>query len=245
MRKGNCNRLLEGSHESFYWLGFLLADAHFDNGKRLTISIQDRDDNHLKKLSIFLGDVPMSKDNRYNQNKLSIMHTDVISEICEKYSIIGNKTEFPVDISMLSEEQLLCLSIGFIDGDGSIGFQFKRKDVSIRIKCHSSWIDNLKLMYPQAKIKINNQGYSTANISNSIHVKELKKAAIKYDLPFMERKWDKIDLNFISKQEKSKSNYKEIEKLLTVGKSIMQISDVLSMKYRTVYMAIRRSKINL
>jgi DNA-binding CsgD family transcriptional regulator len=61
----------------------------------------------------------------------------------------------------------------------------------------------------------------------------------------MERKWDKIDLNFISKQEKSKSNYKEIEKLLTVGKSIMQISDVLSMKYRTVYMAIRRSKINL
>lgn len=242
MRNGNCVNLLSKSHESFYWLGFLFADAHFSNSNRLNIAIHNKDIDHLIKLSNFLGGVKVSKVKNHDHSKISIMHSDVIKNLCEEYSISSNKTEFPVNLSKLSLVELFCIFVGFIDGDGSIGFQYKRKDIIIRIQCHSSWIENLKLMYPQAKIKINKQGYSLMTISNSSHIKEIKRRAIELNLPILSRKWDKIDLDFVSKYEKAKINHEKIEKLLEEGKSILDISKILSIKYTTIYMSIKRKK---
>ena len=244
MRNGNCYNLLSKSKESLYWLGFLLADGHFDNSNRLSIALHNKDIDHLRKLSRFLGGTKISKIKKHDHSKISIMHTEVISTLCEQYNIRSNKTIFPIDLSKLSSEELFCVSIGFIDGDGSIGFQYNRNDCIIRIQCHSSWIENLKLMYPQAKIKINTRGYSLVAISNSTHIKELKKRALEYNLPILKRKWDKIDLDFISRGERAKINYEQIEKLLNEGNSIMDISKTLSMKYTTVYMSIKRKNKN-
>ena len=44
--------------------------------------------------------------------------------------------------------------------------------------------------------------------NNTIEVKEWKRFVLKHELPVLTRKWDKIDLNYVSIQEKAKERTK-------------------------------------
>lgn len=55
-------------------------------------------------------------------------------------------------------------------------------------------------MYPN-KAKINREGYAEACISGFSDVKKLKKFGIENQLPLLERKWDKIDLEYMTRTE--------------------------------------------
>ena len=48
--KNNIKILLEENLESYYWIGFILADGHIDGNKRLQITLKSIDYEHLKKL---------------------------------------------------------------------------------------------------------------------------------------------------------------------------------------------------
>jgi len=53
--------------------------------------------------------------------------------------------------------------------------------------------------------------------------------------PLLKRKWDKIDLKFVSKREKSDLRCKKVKKLYEAGLSIKDISQKLNLKYMRVF----------
>jgi len=180
-----------------------MADGHFSEN-RVTLSINKKDINHLKKLSSYLS------INHINQNKhgvvtISFMDSFLIPQLKQKFNIKNRKTYEPCYISNIKNDNLFfSLMIGFIDGDGHITYQYKRKDHIIIIKCHSSWIDNFNIFsnklenilnIKMAKAYINKYGYVVLNIANNKAIKYLKNKSQELNLPVLNRKWDVINLD--------------------------------------------------
>jgi len=212
-RSSNVKNLISGSLIGFYWVGFILADGYIQDNNRLYVTLSSKDKDHLNKLALFLninlrtGRAKVN-DKIFDTATISCKDVDNIPVLCNIFNIDSNKSENPPDFNsyVFTEEQLLALIIGFIDGDGSITKMHKRKDFNLRIKCHSSWVDNLyfieQTIYNYCKLpnkqpsltKINNQGYASLCISNNEIIKKLKIFTIEKSLPILERKWDKIIL---------------------------------------------------
>lgn len=248
--KHKLSKLLDDSHESFYWLGFILADGHLSNSNRLHLTLSLKDKDHLIKLRNFVGEGNILEgSNTLNSKKypnisLNIMDKRTISVLKCKYKISSNKTISPPDLSSLSKDQLFCVMIGFIDGDGCIRYQTGRKDCHLSVKCHSSWQDTLSYLF-EKQCRINNAGYAYLCITDNTLLREIKRKAIEFKLPYLERKWNIIDTT-------KTSRYITAEQRLNSTLSMMdekQISlnmacKLLGFKYHTVYNLYRRRKLN-
>lgn len=214
-RESKLSILLDNSLISNYWIGFILADGHISDNIRLHINLSKVDENHLKKFADYIkcyNVYNFSINTGYKLDaeycKLSAQNKEIIPKLCEIYQIQSNKTENPPEFKKytLSNEQLLSLIIGFIDGDGNIQKLQNRKYCNLRIKNHISWINNLKFIenkvyeiFPTAKnsdslTKENNEGYASLIISNYQIIKQIKQFALDNQLPILERKWDKVIL---------------------------------------------------
>ena len=209
MKISNLSALLQEDHTAYYWIGFILADGSIVNN-RIKMKLAKKDQHHVEKFADFVG----YDGNREKLSEISLMNSLVVPEICKKFDIKRAKTYNPPSLSV-SSRFILSLIIGFIDGDGNIGFQYKRHDCSIRIKCHSSWIGVLQYFLDQleticgvklSKAKINKQGYAQLVIANNQVVKKLKQNALHNNLPTLSRKWDKIDVDFVNRTETKKVN---------------------------------------
>lgn len=210
-RNGDASFLLDETNESFYWIGFILADGTLDKRSRLTIILSEKDKQHLDKLSHKFGiscKNMKSKlgDKEYAQVKLSIMHTEIFKTLIQKFNIRCDKTHNPPNVKVFdhfTDGQLFSLFVGFIDGDGNIGKKYQRNDFQIRIKCHSSWIDFIKYFNNKlsinAPIKINKQGYCLYQITDYKVCKDIKNRMIQLNIPYLKRKWNIINLNYCGK----------------------------------------------
>ncbi len=196
MKKGNCSVLLNEDNLTYYWIGFILADGHIGKGVRLKVALSNKDKDHIIKLQNFLSVETLREYPTYSE--FSIMDTFSIRKFCKKFKIEQNKTEKACDISQVKGDLLKSLFIGFIDGDGYIGKQYKREDCCLFIKCHSAWLGNLNIFAKEYLGKesayINKAGYANLNIGNNKILKELKQFAIINKLPVLERKWKNINL---------------------------------------------------
>lgn len=203
-RAANLSLLLEDSYESFYWVGFIMADGCFHDN-RLTITLSIKDKYHLQKFADFIEySIPLIDTDAKTSFKSK--NVDASPLICKKFDLKPAKTynppktikNFPIDLQY-------CLLAGFIDGDGNIQNQSGgRKDYSLRIKNHSSWINILtefnELIDGTSDFtEIKNSGYAQLTISNTDILKEFRKKIESYNLPLMRRKWDKIDYNYQSR----------------------------------------------
>ena len=210
-RIGDASFLLDGTNESFYWIGFIFADGTISNNNRLTITISRKDKCHLEKLAVKLGvecvdTVSILNEKEYKQVRVTLMHTDIFNKLAMLYDIKTDKTHYPPNLtvfSKLNRDQILSLFIGFIDGDGSIGLKHKRNDFNIRIKNHSSWLPFFECfdqkLNIKSSVKINKEGYALMDISNYNTCKEIKLNMIKLGLPYLKRKWNIIDDNYFGK----------------------------------------------
>lgn len=199
--------LNDNSHNSLYWIGFILADGHINNNKRLVITTSIKDKDHIFKFGDYVkcNNITINEKIKYPQISIKMQDSINIPKICEKYNINSNKTKNPPNIRnyKLDDDQFLSLFIGFIDGDGSICYISYRKTCSIRIKIDSSWLDNLKYFEDRLYIinyqprkntlsKIRNHGYAELTITNQKMINFLKQQSIDLKLPILNRKWDKI-----------------------------------------------------
>ena len=146
----------------------------------------------------------------------------------------------------MDKDKLKSLIIGFIDGDGRISNQVNRKDFFLSIKCDKSWLNVLKIFNVEIddadRTIINNYGYAKFCVSNTSKLKKLKQFAINNNLPILNRKWNIIDLNYVSRGELYKKRREDIKKLVLEGKSPKEISKMLDINYHTVYGIIKRNK---
>lgn len=237
--------LLKDSPESLYWMGFLLADGHFSKTNRLELSIATKDKNHLEKFADFL-EYKVSPRKCRGSYCVSVMSNDYVSAIKEKYNLHTNKTYNPPNLTVfenLSDELIISLIIGFIDGDGYICKRPNEKTNLICIACHSSWLETLNYFLfrisklTNIKIKngiIDNEGYAKITITNFTNIKYLKTKAIEYNLPVLQRKWDTIDLNYISRLENALITEFKVQNMIKEGLKSKQICSELNIGRATV-----------
>lgn len=219
-RKCDLSLLLTETPEAYYWIGFLLADAHFQDG-RIYLNLALKDKEQILKFGEFIkwtGKIINCKNAFIG---MCPKHTEVVEELCEKFDIKHNKTYNPPKTILNKEKELLVyLLIGFIDGDGNIEHQYKRKDCFIRIKVHKSWEKIMEefcqiIEYDTKHVRINKQGYCELYISDSKIVTRLKK--LSKNVPALKRKWDKIDETYVSRITTSKIIREKIIKMLNEG----------------------------
>lgn len=229
-RVANLSVLLNETPESYYWVGFLLADGHFQDG-RITLGISSKDKQHLDKFCEYINYTGKIREDKHGNGAyyVAAMDVDVVDQICKKFDIQHDKTYNPPKTILQKNQNLTyALFAGFIDGDGNISNFSKRKDFFLRIKNHSSWEHILnefgELLIEPKKCKINSAGYAELNITNTLVEKKLKEKFLSLNLPLLSRKWDKIDLRYKSKYEKNKEVKEKIEKLLSEKKPVAQIA---------------------
>ncbi len=219
-RKCDLSSLLDETPEAYYWIGFLLADGHFENG-RIKFHLALKDSDQVKKFANFIKWSGNFDDRGELGIGVAAKHTEIVEELCKKFDIKHNKTYNPPKTIMNHDKELLkYLVIGFIDGDGNIEKQYKRNYCFIRIKTHNSWENILKefcevVGYDENHVRRNKQGYSELCVSDSTILTELKKKTV--NLPVLKRKWDKIDETFVSKYTTSKILKKKIINMLNDG----------------------------
>jgi len=252
-RNSNMNILMCDKLESFYWIGFILADGHITNNERIKIELSIRDKKHLQKFVDYVecNDI-IVKDFMCST---SLQNKEVCIKLCEKFNIKSNKTYQPMDLNTYSfnKELLFSLIIGFIDGDGSIHKIYKREDSNLRIHLHKNWLNNLIFIenflydyfnYNKDKVlsKVGNDGYSLLTISDNTLLKKIKKECIKLNLPTMSRKWNNIDENRLTRSEKFDDIRNDVIKMYCNNVTPIDIISKLKLKRGVVYKYIREYK---
>lgn len=199
--------LLDDTPESYYWMGFILADGHISEDNRLVVTLHKKDRNHLRKLANYIqAEHKERAGNSETKVSLAVKNQKILPLIKEKFDINNCKTYNPPSALFYENADarlLACLLCGFIDGDGHIKKQTNRQDVVIDIKIHGSWLDWLNVLHqrlhnqflelPIASPKLNKRGYAYWAIANRVVVNYLKQITADNNLPVLERKWSRIE----------------------------------------------------
>lgn len=181
---------------SSYWWGFIMADGHISSND-LILSIHNCDIKHLEKLSNHLK----TKIHINKKNMVTIRTGN--KKFCEKWLNILNIKDIPKTYSGIDynifKPYFTEFIIGFIDGDGHIRYDKKHKSCTIEL--HSSWYGMMVYFseYLENKYSIKSKVIYTKNgkyvrfyTQNKDNMLKLK--SLVSNLPFLERKWDKIIL---------------------------------------------------
>lgn len=261
-RIGSVEPLLTNTPKAFYWMGFIFADGSVINNKtRLSISLANKDHEHLIKLALYLStNTKVYIEDGWKKHqpfcKIRIQDKERIPKLCEKFNIKPNKTYNPPTLNITDDKFFISFLCGFIDGDGCITINKNRKNcISISIKVHGSWLDTLKYferrVYESLNIKeynktnrthLNKNGFAVLRLSDNTLIRQLKLHALKFKLPIMNRKWDKINTNLTSKYETARQRTEAVQKMLDIGMYPAQISYKLQLKLTTTYAIIRKIK---
>jgi len=201
--KGELSVLLGDSNETYYWLGFLVADGHFQERGLLSVTLAAKDLHHLEKLAAFLK-ITNIKTRRSSAVSIGALDKYIINLVCKKLGIDHNKTKHPMSIEALqamTDDHFYSFLIGFLDGDGCIGFQTGRADVNIRISCYGTWMPvlqyfgqrlNQRLGIHSPLAKLNKRGFASVQWTNNTIARFLKHEIFTLNLPALSRKWDKV-----------------------------------------------------
>lgn len=207
-RKGNLSKLLDGTMESYYWLGFYVADGYIAKNGHFMLSQAEKDRYSVERLAEFLEtsvyDMPESKTgfaNSQKQFRVSVCDKGVGKQIRDMFGIKdGEKktyTEISLDWMSVGDPRNVAFLIGFIDGDGCIA------KTGITLQCHKSYMSVFKALiqkidnpnftsgriYLQHKVPQNDE-YSTYNIYSQPK-RNLYQFAKEQNLPYSLRKWER------------------------------------------------------
>lgn len=256
--------LLKDTCETYYWIGFLLADGTFyEKRKAISLCLAKKDFSHLLSFRKYVESSCKITKRKYNQKsfdsvnselyQIYISYKNVVTDIINKFGILSRKTYNPPNLPEIYNDDLfISLLIGFIDGDGNI-CKVGNSYSEIRLKIHKSWDNLLKQfkhrLYELLNLNHTNGWYSlnryyVCSISNSIATKFLKSKAIEFNLPILKRKWDIIDLSFISSKEQAQHKRHIIATCLEKGKTRKEISNIVGLEYSRVCKIVKQLQKN-
>lgn len=202
VRVNSLDKLIEDeSLQTFYWVGFLLADGSFYNYSEFEFGLKDDDKNVLEEFGKYIelkGAIKYREST--NSNRIYFSNSISIPKFMEKYGFNFNKTYNPTNFSILSSysiDQITALLIGIIDGDGCISDNGSKYTNAINITAHKSWKSFYEELLSFLSIPIHIKEYENKNtISIGIYKRELctalKQFIIDNNLFYLKRKWDKI-----------------------------------------------------
>lgn len=190
----NLDKLLLEDLISLYWIGFILADGSFSY-YRFELGLNDKDLHHLIKFAKYINyDVDkILNNNKTNSHRLYFSNRFSIPLVMEKWDIHYRKTYNPCNFSYfshLSDEQLLSVLCGIIDGDGHMD----KNGSLLTITSHINWenfYDQLFSRFPYKVTKRFNKNILTYNLLKDWRA-ILKQYIQNHNLPILERKWNRL-----------------------------------------------------
>lgn len=256
MSSGNLQFLLNENTVKYYWLGLLLADGHFSKGRcHFGLAWKDRKQVYkfakLTKSGVRIKKIKLRGYNKtYKFCEIIISDKEIVDLLKKRFSIHDRKTYNPPDLSSVVEDNyIVSLFAGYVDGDGCISNVAKNKRFcNLKIQLHSSWLDilwwfrnNLSRIIDENLPDpfIDNAGYANWSIRSHPHLKKIKQKIVDLKLPILKRKWDKIDLNLINRDEQIEINHIKSRKLFKQGLNISRISIKLGLSMGSVLYAIK------
>lgn len=219
----NLSPLLESNSESYYWIGFIMADGWIDfKRKALFLCSAAKDLDHLRRFAEFIHareyyeptntKHPGFDSSNKEMYRVRGQHPAVVTQLIERFSLVPKKTYNPPDISYVlnsSDDLFLAFLAGFIDGDGSIISVPSCASLTLRLQNHLSWKSILELLENRLYV-ITGDKRSTAKMKGTCLtkikgntallsigrysvLKSLHDRVIALNLPLLKRKWDKIE----------------------------------------------------
>lgn len=193
---------------SAYWNGFIFADGSYGglHGNRLCIGLSSVDSSHLERFASWVGHGSVRTSADRASVKYGVVDHITIPELRRKFDLRPAKTYNPPGHLPYCDRTLLrSWLVGFIDGDGYLRKQTGRKTSFLQVTSHMSWMDFLRslsdeLHFGYCKTRINGvPGAEYASLNSAAHneIVALKRFAIRHSLPFLERKWSKVDENLV------------------------------------------------
>ena len=197
----------------------MLADGTFHKqGNTLRLDQSVADLSHLEKFRDYLqctNAIGLSSKQCKHVISTTAHFTAInavtIPELVKQFDIRNNKTYFPPNMRNYNttDDQMLALIIGFIDGDGYIKLSPSDKNnkkynrIKINIEIHGSWLDNLTFMkeFLYKKVnkfhrlippKINSSGLAHTTIACTAVTDMLNQFIQINNLYVLERKWNKF-----------------------------------------------------
>ena len=213
-------KILEDTPVSSYWLGFILADGSFPKHKskirHFSFWLSKKDEITVRKFASFLGISNIREQPKQNAIGFTANDIKTIRELYKKIGLSEDKPKTycpPTNLRLLSPLCFFSLIIGYIDGDGCITNVSKTDRTRMAVVAHKSWtkiFDSFDtFLYSYFKILrmsnadpvIDSNGYALWAIRDNELLKSIKKEIIRLELPVMSRKWDKIDLDLVTKKD--------------------------------------------
>jgi len=204
--------------ESCYWAGFIAADGCIvDAGgwKTLSIELSQVDVEHLRKFKEFVnfsGPIRLFKRREgWEHCGMRITKTDsrLFSDLKNNFSITPRKTRTLQPPKINDDYLKFCFVVGFLDGDGTVCLNQRRKTLSINIVCAShdflSWLKSIvdpivqpyKLRNVKRNVVRHGTDYWQYGISG-VGACALCEKVRSSKLPVLPRKWYRKELgNFI------------------------------------------------
>jgi len=125
--------------ENSYWAGFIAADGCVskmsDTYQSLNIGLSIKDKKHLLKFKKSIS--YNGKLRNYTKNKsvyLTIYSCQITNDLLNNFNITSQKTYTLQPPNLIEENLIKAYIIGYLDGDGSIGWQKIKKGKIFRIK---------------------------------------------------------------------------------------------------------------
>lgn len=201
VRKNSLNKLInDQSCQSFYWIGFIIADGSFYNSK-FELGLAKKDLIVLEEFSKYIN---YQNKIIYNENnnsyRVSFSNSIDNPKFMSKYGFNFNKTYNPINFEIFenySEDLLKSLLIGIIDGDGSINNNGSTGSFVISITSHKNWKDFYEKLLNKLNIPINIKDKNNIiiiKIGQRKYIDNLYNNIQNNNLFHLERKWNKINM---------------------------------------------------
>lgn len=201
-RNGSIEVLFNKTFNSFYWLGFILADGCINEDGTLKVDLAIKDAEHVIKLSTYLNTkyyfYPKYKSGKEGGTgicRVKIKDAILGVKLRDYLGVTGIKTYVPFSLDFIRNKyQMMAFLAGFIDGDGTI-----YENGSASIVGHSNYFnffENLGEILLNYKI-ISNFTVKISKNTSVIHfhrkndMQSLKEQLIRMKLPLLLRKWNR------------------------------------------------------
>ena len=203
IRDNSLDKLInDKSLETFYWIGFILADGSFYNN-RFEFGLKEDDINVLEafaKYIDFKGNIKHKDITK--SNRIQFNNKPSVEKFMKEYGFNYDKTYNPCSFEFFksySKEQITSLLIGIIDGDGNIQENGSIYSNQINITAHKLWKNFYEDLLTYLEIplhisEIENNNCITIRICKRGYCIALKQFIINNHLFYFSRKWDIIKL---------------------------------------------------
>ena len=201
VRDNSLDKLINNkSLETFYWIGFILADGSFYNN-RFEFGLKEDDTNVLEafaKCIDFKGAIKHKDSTK--SIRIQFNNKPSIEMFMKEYGFNYDKTYNPCSFESFknySKEQITSLLIGIIDGDGNIQENGSTYANVITITAHKLWKSFYEglLTYLEIPLHISEKeddNCITIRICRREYCIALKQFIINNNLFYFSRKWDNI-----------------------------------------------------